>query len=200
MIGKKKMAVSGIVSTALALSLVATMLPATAMAAEPQPKVDEKADSSLDNLVMNKSVKLEDNGTYTINLEAYAKGQVQTETQTEVKPADIILGAGSVRIHDKPVIITLMVFRQAATGQAGNLSIGDIMDGTYYVKDGDNYYRVFGRRGKLWGKRATGKVRTGNVITIDQISYSWKRHSDQREFEAASPFVTSSPKNIYKGS
>ena len=91
MIGKKKRAASGILSAALALSMTVTMVPATAMAAEPQAKVDEKADSSLDNLVMNKSVKLEDNGTYTINLEAYAKGQVQTETQTEVKPADIIL-------------------------------------------------------------------------------------------------------------
>ena len=90
MIGKKKRAASGILSAALALSMTVTMVPATAMAAEPQAKVDEK-DSSLDNLVMNKSVKLEDNGTYTINLEAYAKGQVQTETQTEVKPADIIL-------------------------------------------------------------------------------------------------------------
>src|SRR5699024_10073450 len=91
MIGKKKRAASGILSAALALSMTVTMVPATVMAAEPQAKVDEKADSSLDNLVMNKSVKLEDNGTYTINLEAYAKGQVQTETQTEVKPADIIL-------------------------------------------------------------------------------------------------------------
>lgn len=194
MIGKKKKAVSGIVSTALALSLVATMLPATAMAAEPQPKVDEKADSSLDNLVMNKSVKLEDNGTYTINLEAYAKGQVQTETQTEVKPADIIL----VLDQSGSMTNSNYYINGIPTGsyrQAGNLSIGDVMDGTYYVKDGDNYYRVSVEEETL-GEESYWKGEDGGRYTEDQISYSWKRHSDQREFESASPFVTSSLKTF----
>ena len=173
MIGKKKKAVSGIVSTALALSLVATMLPATAMAAEPQPKVDEKADSSLDNLVMNKSVKLEDNGTYTINLEAYAKGQVQTETQTEVKPADIIL----VLDQSGSMTNSNYYINGIPTGsyrQAGNLSIGDIMDGTYYVKDGDNYYRVSVEEETL-GEESYWKGEDGKRYNEDQISYSWKR-------------------------
>ena len=194
MIGKKKRAASGILSAALALSMTVTMVPATAMAAEPQAKVDEKEDSSLDNLVMNKSVKLEDNGTYTINLEAYAKGQVQTETQTEVKPADIILvldQSGSMTNRNYYI-------NGIPTGsyrQAGNLSIGDIMDGTYYVKDGDNYYRVSVEEETL-GEESYWKGEDGKRYTDDQISYSWKRAFDQREFTTATPFVTSSLKTF----
>lgn len=194
MIGKKKRAASGILSAALALSMTVTMVPATVMAAEPQAKVDEKADSSLDNLVMNKSVKLEDNGTYTINLEAYAKGQVQTETQTEVKPADIIL----VLDQSGSMTNSNYYINGIPTGsyrQAGNLSIGDIMDGTYYVKDGDNYYRVSVEEETL-GEESYWKGEDGKRYNEDQISYSWKRAFDQREFTTATPFVTSTLKTF----
>ena len=194
MIGKKKRAASGILSAALALSMTVTMVPATVMAAEPQAKVDEKEDSSLDNLVMNKSVKLEDNGTYTINLEAYAKGQVQTETQTEVKPADIIL----VLDQSGSMTNSNYYINGIPTGsyrQAGNLSIGDIMDGTYYVKDGDNYYRVSVEEETL-GEESYWKGEDGKRYNEDQISYSWKRAFDQREFTTATPFVTSTLKTF----
>ena len=87
MIGKKKKAVSGILSAALVLSMTVTMVPFDVSAAGD----GTDSDSSLDNLVMNKTVQLEDDGTYTINLEAYAKGQVSTETVKRVIPADIVL-------------------------------------------------------------------------------------------------------------
>ena len=185
MIGKKKKAVSGIFSAALVLSMTVTMVPFDVSAAGD----GTDSDSSLDNLVMNKTVQLEDDGTYTINLEAYAKGQVQTETQTEVKPADIILvldQSGSMSNSDYYIDgIPTGSYRPA-----GNLTIGDIADGTYYFRDGDNYYRVSVTE-ETSEEESYWRGEDGNRYTEDQLSYSWNRKYDNREFTTATPFVTS---------
>lgn len=71
----------------LSLAMVLTMLPATAMAADGETTVGSSG------VVTNKTATLTDDGTYTINLEAYATGSTTTVT-TPVKsgvPLDIIL-------------------------------------------------------------------------------------------------------------
>lgn len=69
------------VAMLLTLAMVLSLVPMMAFAAD-----DEGAD---DGLVMNKSVVVNDDGTYTINLEAYATGTVSTSTVTV--PTDIVL-------------------------------------------------------------------------------------------------------------
>lgn len=69
------------VALLLTLAMVLSLVPMMAFAAD-----DEGAD---DGLVMNKSVVVNDDGTYTINLEAYATGTVSTSTVTV--PTDIVL-------------------------------------------------------------------------------------------------------------
>ena len=71
----------------LSLAMVLTMLPATAMAADGETTVGSSG------VVTNKTATLTDDGTYTINLEAYATGSTTTVT-TPVKsgvPLDIVL-------------------------------------------------------------------------------------------------------------
>lgn len=71
----------------LSLAMVFTMLPATAMAADGETTVGSSG------VVTNKTATLTDDGTYTINLEAYATGSTTTVT-TPVKsgvPLDIVL-------------------------------------------------------------------------------------------------------------
>ena len=71
----------------LSLAMILIMLPATAMAADGETTVGSSG------VVTNKTATLTDDGTYTINLEAYATGSTTTVT-TPVKsgvPLDIVL-------------------------------------------------------------------------------------------------------------
>ena len=69
----------------LAFAMTATLAPMTASAAG----IDGKAgNENEDSVFTDKTVKLEDDGTYTINLEAYATGTV---TEGTSEPCDIVL-------------------------------------------------------------------------------------------------------------
>lgn len=71
----------------LSLVMILTMIPVTAMAADGETTVGSSG------VVTNKTATLTDDGTYTINLEAYATGSTTTVT-TPVKsgvPLDIVL-------------------------------------------------------------------------------------------------------------
>lgn len=82
--------ISRFLSLLLTLVMVVTMLPAVA-------KADTTGGSSTtgttDNsgLVLDKTATLEDDGTYTINLEAYATGTTTTITEKSGVPLDIVL-------------------------------------------------------------------------------------------------------------
>ena len=81
------MKIKKIFAALLSLAMVLTMLPSTAMAADGETTVGSSG------VVTNKTATLTDDGTYTINLEAYATGSTTTVT-TPVKsgvPLDIIL-------------------------------------------------------------------------------------------------------------
>ena len=81
------MKIKKIFAALLSLAMVFTMLPATAMAADGETTVGSSG------VVTNKTATLTDDGTYTINLEAYATGSTTTVT-TPVKsgvPLDIVL-------------------------------------------------------------------------------------------------------------
>lgn len=81
------MKIKKIFAALLSLAMVLTMLPATAMAADGETTVGSSG------VVTNKTATLTDDGTYTINLEAYATGSTTTVT-TPVKsgvPLDIVL-------------------------------------------------------------------------------------------------------------
>ncbi len=185
MIGKKKKAAIGFLSVAMTAALSLTMLPSTASAVESDP--------SLDNLVMNKTVQLEDNGTYTINLEAYAKGQVSTETVKRVIPADIVLVLDQSGSMEESQIegIPSDTYTEVTDG----LTNGQVADGDYYYKVGDNYYPVTAERQTI-GVETRWRGQDGNYYTEDQLSYSWSRKSDGMVYNTATPFVTSSLKTF----
>lgn len=185
MIGKKKKAAIGFLGVAMTAALSLTMLPSTASAVE--------ADPSLDNLVMNKTVQLEDDGTYTINLEAYAKGQVSTETVKRVIPADIVLVLDQSGSMEQSSIDGIP--SDTYTEVTDSLTNGQVADGDYYYKVGDNYYPVTAERQTI-GVETRWRGQDGNYYTEDQLSYSWSRKSDGMVYNTATPFVTSSLKTF----
>ena len=170
--GKKR----ATIMKSLALALLATvMLP-----------LGVSAESSTDNLVLNKEVWLEDDGTYTVQLEAYAKGQVSAETIKVVKPADIILvldQSGSMVDNDVTGIPTNTYSR--VTGVTNK----ELAENSYYYRvDGVNYKII-----------ATKEIITSQMEWADNASYSYGEEllSDKyelggEEHTASTKYVTSS--------
>ena len=185
MIGKKKKAAIGFLGVAMTAALSLTMLPSTASAVESDP--------SLDNLVMNKTVQLEDDGTYTINLEAYAKGQVSTETVKRVIPADIVLVLDQSGSMEQSSIDGIP--SDTYTEVTDSLTNGQVADGDYYYKVGDNYYPITAERETI-GVETRWLGQDGNYYTEDELSYSWSREYDGMVYNTATPFVTSSLKTF----
>ena len=183
MIGKKKKAAIGFLGVAMTAALSLTMLPSTASAVESDP--------SLDNLVMNKTVQLEDDGTYTINLEAYAKGQVSTETVKRVIPADIVLvldQSGSMHDDRYPIDgIPSDVYTQVTD----SLTNGQVADGNYYYEVGGNYYPVTAER-ETTGVEIRWRGQDGIYYDEEDLAYSWTRKHDGMVYNTATPFVADS--------
>lgn len=82
-----------IVAMLMAVAMAFSLLPVTAFAtggtSEGNSQTPVTVKKSENNLTMNKTVKPNEDGTYTVRLESYATGSVST-TQTPV-PMDIVL-------------------------------------------------------------------------------------------------------------
>lgn len=135
MLKRNKKLASRLLAALMALACVLTLLPGAAMAA---------GEDDGGKMVVDKTATLEDDGTYTIELSAYATGQTTTETIKTGKPLDIVLvldQSGSMADS-----ITSYSYR-ARTSQG--YSYSNYGNSEYYYLDEDgNYYRV--RRGSKW--------------------------------------------------
>lgn len=84
------MKIKKIFATVLSLAMIFTMAPATASAAGNEEAGSGRSTVSQNGLTLTKNATLEDDGTYTIDLEAYATGSVTT-IPAEGMPLDIVL-------------------------------------------------------------------------------------------------------------
>lgn len=98
MLKKSKKWKSRLSAGIMAAILTITMLPTTAFAADGQDSQDSGTgsepvvladDTGASGIELSKSAVLENDGTYTINLEAYATGEIVTSVKE--KPTDIVL-------------------------------------------------------------------------------------------------------------
>ena len=140
-----------IVAMLMAVAMAFSLLPVTAFAtggtSEGNSQTPVTVKKSENNLTMNKTVKPNKNGTYTVRLESYATGSVTT-TQTPV-PMDFVLVLDvSGSMTDK-----IASYTYQATDKT-SWSVSDVYDAyydrggwhrtdvTYYAKIGDEYYPV----------------------------------------------------------
>lgn len=137
MLKRNKKLASRLLAALMALACVLTLLPGAAMAA---------GEDDGGRMVVDKTATLEDDGTYTIELSAYATGQTTTETIKTGKPLDIVLVLDQSGSMADP--ITSYSY-QARTSQGYSYSNYDNRE-YYYLDEDGNYYRV--RRGseKHW--------------------------------------------------
>ena len=118
----------------LTLAMVLSLVPVTALAAD-TPAGGASRENTSDNLTMKKTVTPvpKKDGTYTVRLESYAKGEVTTTTTTE--PLDIVLLLDVSGSMDKP-------FTQSSSEYRGVYD-GSLKKGkTYYVKINNKYKEV----------------------------------------------------------
>lgn len=145
MLKRNKKLASRLLAALMALACVLTLLPGAAMAA---------GEDDGGKMVVDKTATLEDDGTYTIELSAYATGQTTTETIKTGKPLDIVLvldQSGSMADS-----ITSYSY-QARTSQGYSYS-GYGSSEYYYLDEDGNYYRVSRgseEHGLLWWKYTT---------------------------------------------
>lgn len=135
MLKRNKKLASRLLAALMALACVLTLLPGAAMAAG-----DDGG-----KMVVNKTATLEDDGTYTIELSAYATGQTTTETIKTGKPLDIVL------VLDQSGSMADSITSYSYTARpADDYSYWDCRGNEYYYRDTDgNYYRVQGGGGGI---------------------------------------------------
>lgn len=135
MLKRNKKLASRLLAALMALACVLTLLPGAAMAAG-----DDGG-----KMVVNKTATLEDDGTYTIELSAYATGQTTTEIIKTGKPLDIVL----VLDQSGSMADSIKSYRYTAR-PTDSYSYQDCRGNEYYYLDTDgNYYRVQGGGGGI---------------------------------------------------
>ena len=133
---KTKKAFRNVLAFLTVLTMMLGMLPTTLLAAN----TDDSGTAGESGMHLSKTARLEDDGTYTINLEAYATGKTTTTTTEEAVPLDIVLvldqsgsmandmGSGSYTLDNKV-----------------GYSYNDIKNSSqhyYYLDTDGNYYEV----------------------------------------------------------
>lgn len=84
---KTKKAFRNVLAFLTVLTMMLGMLPTTLLAAN----TDDSGTAGESEMYLSKTARLEEDGTYTINLEAYATGTTTTTTTEEAVPLDIVL-------------------------------------------------------------------------------------------------------------
>lgn len=114
--------------------------------------------------VTSKKLSINDKGLYDLTLEAYSTGS----SITEQIPTDIVLildQSGSMRERDMPTAYD--------NGTTDNWTISQAEDepDALYYKDGENYYRVYRKRGYMYEYFPSNELTPGDVI--DASNFAW---------------------------
>lgn len=187
----KKTLLKRIAAGMLAAIMVMALLPGTSVT-----QVNADTTDALDNLVLRKWAQLEDDGTYTIQLEAYAKGEVKTTVKKETVPADIVLvldQSGSMTTNKMSGIPsdTYTKVNSTPTNQQAK-------EGSYYYKVGNTYYPLEVEK-KIVKTETKWIGQDGKEYTEDQLSYAWTS-SNGEVYTTEKPFVTTSLKTFTRKS
>ena len=156
----------------LCLLMVATLLPVMGASAA-------EGDVSATGVELNKTLTLQNDGTYAITLEAYATGTVTSTQVTEPVPTDFVL----VLDQSGSMADTITSYTYTEKTSQG-YSYSSLKNQTLYYKDGDAYYQVsrYEKNGKYYlryEKNDTKYYLTSDGTTTDRSkANSASRKSD----------------------
>lgn len=140
------------------LALCMSLLPVTALAAPTESGTQENPVTNTKNQVtVNKWVSQDQDGSYRLNMEAYASNEVTSTTTT--KPLDIVLvldvsGSMDDGFGESGYVYSLVEKKT-------NWSYNDISSRTYYYEKDGKYYPVVGKADWSWETREYENYRIG---------------------------------------
>ena len=156
-----------LLSALLTFCMVLTMLPVSALAADPARGSDTKT-AEENGVVVNKTVNYDGSGSYSLTMEAYVTNEVTT-TQT-TKPLDIVLVLDVSGSMDQS--ITSYTYEATSRRNWSYDSIGSRTQ--YYYYDGTSYYTVQRERSnRYWDRDEHELVRDYSLYYVDD---SGSRH------------------------
>lgn len=156
-----------LLSALLTFCMVLTMLPVSALAADPAGCSDTKT-AEENGVVVNKTVNYDGSGSYSLTMEAYVTNEVTT-TQT-TKPLDIVLVLDVSGSMDQS--ITSYTYEATSRRNWSYDSIGSRTQ--YYYYDGTSYYTVQRERSnRYWDRDEHELVRDYSLYYVDD---SGSRH------------------------
>ena len=179
--GRKRKAGSRMLGVFLSFAMAVTMFPAMASANE---GTSTQADDN-SPIQLSKTATLQSDGTYTIQMEAYATGEVVTRVETQTKPTDIILVLDQSGSMDDD----MSGLPNGRFTAAGDMSNAEAYAGSYYYRVGTEYYPVtvrYATTGNLEGYQDSKEV----TYDVSQVSDQWT-DSYGISHEADGPYVTS---------
>ncbi len=157
------------------------MLPIGAMVAadeepsEPEEPISGGTNDDVAGVSASKYIYVLEDGTYTIDLEAFATGEV--ETSTEIVPCDVILVLDTSQSMSSNNMTTAVTYNQASTtGSIGSNNNSNFTNNSYFYKVADDDYRQItvtrtGRNNnRTWTIQVAGK--TGSYTVPDATRYS----------------------------
>ena len=135
------------------------------------------------NLVLDKTISAESNGTYTLQLSAYAKGKIKNVT--EQIPTDFVLvldQSGSMRTVDMPTD-----YVAANNGNEKNWTMSDFDNQALYIKDKtqeNTFYRVYRKRGVMYEYQEPDSIYVKDVLN----KLRWFQGETEQEQSTASQY------------
>ena len=155
----------------LCLVMVASLLPVMGASAADAPSPvgtpGEQVNGDANDLKLEKKLLDNHDGTYSIELDGYANAMIVDEPIEEKIPTDFVVvvdQSGSMDTRDMPV---------GDPTVQNNKYLEDVANGAYYVKDGDNYYRVYGVKDYLYRYYPANYWFTGDIVDHLGADIGW---------------------------
>ena len=201
---KKRELVTKILAGLLVAGMIIGLLPMFASSAEADTG-DGNVTTPGGDLHLNKTAVLQEDGTWTITLEAYATGTVKTEVRTQVIPTDIILvldQSGSMTHSDYYIDIGVGTY---AVVTGNNLPTNEQMvNGTYYFWDANDqkYYPITTTRNivsenSYWVySEGYNEYKAGDIVCLEseaegKVATSWSYNNVSGTFDGGFGYLMS---------
>lgn len=181
-------------SLVLCLVMVFSLLPAFSLNAAAAGETEtgtitnpDPAQDDTNDLNLTKVLTPGENGTYDLTMNAWATGEVVTNQTVEKIPTDFVVVVDQSGSMDK---------NDMATGgytPAGTINLEDVENGRYYYKDGEQYYRVYAKKGYLYQYHAPNTLWTDDILRHTNASLSWFQGNTQEDFQLYGQYYILSP-------
>lgn len=135
-------------------------------------------------LILDKNIDRNSSGKYDLTMEAFATGDVLSETKTEKIPTDFVV------IVDQSGSMTAKDMAIDPVPANRTVTLEDATSGQYYYYDDatNQYYRVYGKKGSLFQYYPSNSKYVRDVVTESGAGLSWFQSEQAATFDVANQY------------